>query len=176
MVLLLLVVMWVGAGVYYFRGRPESRGADSIGSFRHQLRVLERTSPTLIDPAHRLRDRDLFPMPVERRFVGATGSLSHALSSTPSMGALRRRQTLKRRRDVFFGLILGVVGSFVLGLLPGLGVMWLLAAALLVALLGYVALLVQIRNRAAERATKVRFLPDAGAVSDATLLLRRSAN
>jgi hypothetical protein len=173
LVLLLLAVMWIGAGVYYFRGRPESRSADSIGSFRRQLRVLERTSPTMIDPAHRLRD-------------GAPGMLFGPVASarpsrrtvgqTPVMAAAHRRQVMKRRRDIFFGLVLGVVGALGLGLVPGLRVMWLLAGFLVLVLAAYMALLVALRNEAAERATKVRFLPAAVASADQTLLLRRSAN
>lgn len=172
--------MWAGAGVYYFRGRPESRAADSIGSFRQQLRVLERTSPSVIDPAHRLRDRDILAPPplavssADRQMAPA--SLGRSLAGTPSMAALRRRQTLKRRRDVFFGLGLGTAGSFMLGLIPGLGVMWLLAAVLGVTMALYVAVLIQLRNRAAERAMKVRFLPEAPRPAEPALLLRRSAN
>ncbi len=170
MVLLLLVVMWVGAGVYYFRGRPESRSADSIGSFRHQLRVLERTGPLAIDPAHRLRDRQLPPLGPSAAPAIPASSLS------PSTTADRRRRTLKRRRDIFFGLCLGLVGSLLLGLIPGLQVMWILAAVLGAVLAAYTALLIQLRNRAAERAMKVRFLPGAGAGAEAALLLRRPAN
>jgi hypothetical protein len=173
LVLLLLAVMWIGAGVYYFRGRPESRSADSIGSFRRQLRVLERTSPTVIDPAHRLRDG------VPGMLFGpvvAPGAARRPLAQTPSMAAANRRQVLKRRRDIFFGLVLGVVGSLGLGLVPGLQVMWLLGAFLAVVLAAYMALLVSLRNQAAERATKVRFLPAAVPSGDQAMLLRRSAN
>jgi len=170
LVLFLLVVLWAGAGVYYFKGRPETRSADSIGSFRHQLRVLERTSPTVIDPAHRLVDA---PAPLRLPLAGA--GMARSIASTPATAAARRRQTLKRRRDVFYGLVLGVVGSLVLGLIPGLGVMWLLAGVLLAALAIYVAFLLQLRTQAAERATKVRFLPEPSTPEPA-FLLRRSAN
>jgi hypothetical protein len=170
LVLLLLVVMWVGAGVYYFRGRPESRSADSIGSFRRQLRVLERTSPTIIDPAHRLRS---LPGASARAPVART--FARSLAPTPSVAAARRRQVLKRRRDVFFGLALGTAGAFVLGVVPALRAMWYLAGVLAVALACYTAVLIQLRNQAAERAMKVRFLPDTS-VPEPALLLRRSAN
>jgi hypothetical protein len=173
LVLLLLAVMWIGAGVYYFRGRPESRSADSIGSFRRQLRVLERTSPTIIDPAHRMRGGapGLLLGPVR-----PAASFGQHLAQTPSMVASQRRRTMKRRRDIFFGLILGAVGSLVLGALPGLRVMWLLAAAVTVVLGGYVALLLAVRSQASERATKVRYLPTSAPSPEPALLLRRSAN
>jgi hypothetical protein len=173
LVLLLLAVMWIGAGVYYFRGRPESRSADSIGSFRRQLRVLERAAPTVIDPAHRMRDgaRGALFGP-----VAIASPFRYQMAQTPSMAALHRRQMMKRRRDIFFGLVLGVFGSLGLGVIPGLRVMWLLAACLVVVLGGYVALLVALRTQAAERESKVRFLPAAGPGADPALLLRRSAN
>ena len=173
MVLLLLAVMWIGAGIYYFRGRPESRSADSIGSFRRQLRVLERTSPMAIDPAHRMRDGapGLLLAPLR-----PPASFRQQMGRTPPMVASQRRRTMKRRRDIFFGLMLGVVGSLVLGVLPGLHVMWLLAAFLTVVLAGYVALLVALRSQAVERATKVRYLPASAASPEPALLLRRSAN
>jgi hypothetical protein len=165
--------MWIGAGVYYFRGRPESRSADSIGSFRRQLRVLERTSPTVIDPAHRMRAG------VPGMLLGPVrpvSSFHQQMAQTPSMVALQRRRTMKRRRDIFFGLILGVVGALVLGVIPGLQAMWLLAGVLAVALAGYVTLLLALRNQAAERATKVRYLPASAPAPEPALLLRRSAN
>jgi hypothetical protein len=173
LVLLLLAVLWIGAGVYYFRGRPESRSADSIGSFRRQLRVLERTSPPVIDPAHRMRDgsRGLLLGPVHQ-----SASFRRQMALTPSMVALQRRRTVKRRRDIFFGLLLGVVGSLLLGVIPGLHVMWLLSGFLALVLGGYVALLVALRNEATERTTKVRFFPTAPQASEPAFLLRRSAN
>jgi hypothetical protein len=104
------------------------------------------------------------------------GGLGRSMLSTPTMAAIRRRQVQKRRRDVFFGLCLGVAGSLVLGFIPGLQVMWLLSLVLVVVLAAYVFLLMQMRNVSAERATKVRYLPDAGRHSEPAFLLRRSAN
>jgi uncharacterized membrane protein YoaK (UPF0700 family) len=105
----------------------------------------------------------------------STGGLSRSILAAPA-AALRRRQVQKRRRDVFFGLCLGVVGSLFLGLIPGLQVMWALSAVLALALAGYVFTLVQMRNATAERAMKVRYLPDAGRQAEPALLLRRSVN
>jgi hypothetical protein len=167
LVLLLLAVMWVAAGIWYFQGRPIGRSADSIGTFRRHLRVLERTGPIVIDPAHRLRDAAGFAAPP--LFLGApTGS--------PSPAVRRRREAQRRRRDIVSGLLLAFVGSMLLGWVPGLRVMWMLAAVLALALAGYVFLLVQRRNLASERAMKVRYLPDHRQGSEPALMLRRSAN
>jgi len=59
-VLLILAVIWalvLGPGL--LRSRAERRARDSIGAFHRQLRVLERTGPTLVSPAFRLRTRAL---------------------------------------------------------------------------------------------------------------------
>jgi hypothetical protein len=175
--LVLVVLMWVGAGVYYLRGRPDTNPGDSIGHFRRQLRVLERTGPTLIDPAHQLgrwRRDPIRPVAPPMTPMDRGSSLARSLASTPGLASARRRQTIKRRRDMFFGLVLGIVGSLFLGLIPGLRVMWLLAAGLTVALAVYVVLLVNLRNQAVERTMKVRFL-NARQEAEPAYLLRRSA-
>jgi hypothetical protein len=172
LVLVLLVVMWVGAGLYYLRGRPEGRSSDSIGSFHHQLRVLQRTGPTVIDPAHSMREEGLgLVSPIRLR----SGGLGYSMFTTPTRGASRRRQVQKRRRDVFFGLCLGVVGSLILGFIPALKVMWVLSLVLVLVLAAYVFVLLQMRNSTVEHA-KVRYLPDTGRQGDPAFLLRRSAN
>jgi hypothetical protein len=176
----MVVLMWVGAGVYYLRGRPEGRPTDSIGHFRKQLRVLERTGPALIDPAHRLSRWRPDPM--------VAASVVRPMRQ-PSFVASRRRRAIKRRRDIFFGLVLAVVGSLLLGLVPGLRVMWILAAVLTFALAGYVVVLIQLRNQAAERTMRIRFRRDTDLrlmrnadmrfirePEPAPVLLRRSAN
>jgi hypothetical protein len=73
--------------------------------------------------------------------------------------ALRRRQAQKRRRDVFFALLAGAAGSFLLALIPGMSIMWSVQVLFDVLLGGYVALLVRLRNLAAERELKLRFIP-----------------
>lgn len=73
--------------------------------------------------------------------------------------ALRRRQAQKRRRDVFFALLAGAGGSLVLALIPGLSIMWSVQVLFDLLLAGYVALLVHLRNLAAERELKLRFMP-----------------
>lgn len=72
---------------------------------------------------------------------------------------MRRRQAQKRRRDVFFALLAGVVGSFLLAIIPGLSVMWSVQVIFDLAFVGYIALLIRMRNLAAEREIKLRFLP-----------------
>lgn len=86
----------------------------------------------------------------------------------------RKSSTIKRRRDIFVGLLVAMAGSLVLGALPPLRVLWMLHVVVDLAFVAYVATLIYLRNAAAEREMKVRFLPNAAA--EPALLLRRSVN
>lgn len=158
-VLLVLAGIWAAVIIApMVRARVEGTPADSIGSFRRQLSVLERTAPSVVHPANRLRMDGAAAIPPYRPQV-ARPQLPLVPSSS---AALRRQQVRKRRRDVFFALLAGTGGSLLLGLLPGLQVMLFVFAVFAVLLGGYVAMLVRLRNLAAEREMKLRFLPTAG--------------
>ncbi len=168
MVLLFLAVIWAAVLVPpMLRARAEGRPADSIGNFRHQLSVLQRTAPGVVAPANTLRA----PMPMGPYRAVAPGLAVRSVSPE----AARRARTLKRRRDVLFGLLGAMGGSLVLGLLPSLRVLWGLHLVLDALFVGYVAMLMRIRNEAAERDMKLRFIPTAGGMPEPALL-RRSAN
>lgn len=167
-VLLVLAAVWAAVLLPpALRARAEGTPADSIGSFRHQLSVLRRTGTGgPLAPAHQLTP--YLPDGVVQ---------AHRVPVRP---ITRSSATIKRRRDVFCGLLAAVAGSFLLGLLPPLRVMWGLSAVLAVLLAGYVALLVQLRNAAAEREAKVRYLPQSPSpparAEPVLALARRSAN
>jgi hypothetical protein len=178
-VILLLLVVWGGVGVWWFMNRPEGRSTDSIGSFRQQLRVLERTGPITVPPAYSMRSPDLGVYGASR------ASLRPSRVSSPSVATARRKQAQKRRRDVFYGLLCAIAGSVILGFMPGLSVMWWLAGLLIAALAVYVVVLVQLRSAALdrlhriERAAKVRYLhsiPAMGQPEPAYLLQRSATN
>jgi hypothetical protein len=184
-VIVLLLAVWGGVGAWWFLSRPESHSTDSIGSFRQQLRVLERTGPTIVSPAYRMETGDLGVYGASR--VPTMSGPGRALATTPTVAAARRRRVQKRRRDVFYGLLASVAGSAILGFLPGLSVMWALAGLLTAGLAVYVVLLMQLQAAEAERTQKVRYLhgPVHGAPRQAwagygdpepAYLLRRSAN
>jgi len=190
--LVLLVLAGIWAAVLIppaVRARAEGRPGDSISNFRRQLTVLHRTTPhagrssgadlrhrfhgpTAVAPVHGpLRSTATHPTPLRPQLAPTRGG-------TPSAA---RSRTIRRRRDVLTALLVAVVATFLLALLVGSSLVWgahLLGDVLLVA---YVALLVHQRNVAAERAMKVRFLPQAARLEPALLraepaLLRRSAN
>lgn len=167
MVLLVLAVIWGAVLVPpMMRARSESRPADSIGNFRHQLSVLRRTGPTTVAPANPLR----IPS-----YAAPTPAPTYAMARGYSAAGARRARTLKRRRDVLFTLVVAMGVTLVLGLLPPFRALLGLHVLCDVLLAGYVGMLVKARNEAAERDMKLRFLPSA-AQPDNVLLLRRSAN
>ena len=163
-VLLFLAGIW-GVVLYgWFRDRlADTRPADSIGSFRHQLSVLQRTGPP------------------SGGVVGTPAVLPtrRVAPARPAPRAGRTSSAAKRRRDILFGLLAVMGGSLVLSFLPGLGALRLfhfVADALCVA---YVGLLIRQRNIRAEREMKLRFLPSAAGsagVGEPALLLRRTGN
>ena len=173
MVLLFLAVIWAAVLLPpAIRARAEGRPADSIGSFRRQLHVLERTGPATVAPAHRLFHGQ---RPSGPAAIGA--GLGYPISTPgfvrPSPAAMAR----KRRREVFQALLASMAGSLVLGFLPALRVMWGLHLVLDALFVAYVALLLRMRNLAAERNLKVRYLPSQGrAAPEPAFALQRSAN
>jgi hypothetical protein len=182
---LTIVVLLFLAGIWAtvllppaFRARAEGRPADSIGSFRRQLHVLDRLGPTTVTPAHRLLGQHQATGPAAIGLgLGYANNLNRGVVNgvyrRPSRAALAR----KRRRDIFQGLLLAMVGSLGLGFLPALRVMWGLHLVLDALFVAYVALLLRMRNLASEREMKVRFLPTAGmGRPEPALALRRSAN
>ncbi len=167
MVLIVLAVIWGAVLVPpMMRARSESRPADSIGNFRHQLSVLRRTAPTTMAAANPLR----IPS-----YVPPTPAPTYSMARGYSQAGARRARTLKRRRDVLFTLVVAMGITLVLGLLPPFRALLGLHVLCDLLFAGYVALLVRARNDAAEREMKLRFLP-AAAQPDNVLLLRRSAN
>ena len=165
MVLLFLAVIWAAVLVPpMLRARAEGRPADSIGNFRRQLHVLQRTGPGLVPPANSIR---------LGRPMGYA-ALAAPMRMTPADA--RRARTLKRRRDVLYGLLAAMGGSLVLGMLPSLRVLWGLHLVLDALFVGYVTLLVRMRNMAAEREMKLRFIPPGASAPEPALLLRRSAH
>lgn len=155
MVLFLLAVIWAVYLASWVRSRSEHRSVNSISSFNKHLSVLERTSPARVGPSGP---------------VGPAGVRRSAV--------MTRSEARRRRRDVLYVLGGAALVTLMLAVLLGGPFVWLQVLAD-VALLSYVVLLVQTQRLAAERRTKVRYLPPVGAVSDIEspyLVPRASAN
>lgn len=144
-VLILLAIVWAIVLVPpLVRNRADLRPGSSVSSFRQDLAVIGRASPTST-----LRPPSL-PSVGPRTPAARSGA---PLSGTPGGRAAAR----KRRRDVLFTLG-GVAGfTFLLALAFG-GPMVMLHVVADLALAGYVYLLVQMRKLAEEQAVKVRYL------------------
>ena len=163
--LLFLAVLWAAVAASFLRERIGGAPGDSVVSFRRQLHVLQRTGPVSVPPANTL-------------YISSAPSLGIGLGAPPPLSSveLRRARTLKRRRDVLFSL-LGAMGvTLLLGAVPSLRVLWGLHVVLDALFIGYVTLLVRMRNIAAEREMKLRFLPGSHQHVEPALALRRSAN
>ena len=160
MVLLLLALIWGALLVSWLRSRTATTFSDSVGTFRRHLNVLERTTPVSVRPANRLYEP-------RARQIGSTyaarpagpGRITRPMAGNAA--ALRRRQAQKRRRDVFFALLAGAVGALALALVPGLGIMWSVQVLFDILLGSYCAILIRLRNMAAEREMKLRYMPSA---------------
>lgn len=167
MALILLAAIWAAFLLPpILRARSQNRPSGSISDFRRQLRVLGRTSPAALNA---LGSRPPIGSPPVRPLsvVGPGGP------ARPRLAASRR--SVKRRRDVFFGLLVVMAGSLLLGALPPLRVLWAVHVLADLLFAAYVGALIYLRNLAAEREMKVRFLPTARAPEPA-FLYRRSAN
>jgi hypothetical protein len=204
-VLVILAMVWaVFLLPQLFRARAE-RSTDLIGAFGRQLSVLERAtsvgqgSVTPLRPAAGRRPAGVRPAGVRPAGVRPAGvrpagvrpagvrpagtvapARAAASRSTDGYAVARRRSSgrasvRKRRRDILCGLLVAMSASLVLSLIPALGKMVWVHLALDVAFVAYLALLVRVRNLAAERELKVRYLPTM-ANPQPQLLLRRSAN
>ena len=144
-VLLILAVVW---GVFLvpqvLRARADRAPADSIGSFRNQLHVLERALP-----ASHVRAPMARPAPLGGGVIGAP---RRAPYQPPSRTELQRR-----RQNVLLGLLAAVIATLALGLL--FKPLFLLNVVADLALAAYVTLLVRVRTITVEREMKVRYLP-----------------
>jgi hypothetical protein len=164
LVLLILGGVWaVILGAPLVRRRMEGTPIDSVVSFRRQLSVLERTGPTAIAPVNTLRSN---------RVSGPVlGPVVITRAASP-IGA--RRQAQKRRRDVLYTLLGLMAITLPLSLLFKMRLLLMAHVILDLLFVAYLALLIRMRNVAAEREMKLRFLPSVPA--EPVLALRRSAN
>jgi hypothetical protein len=156
-ILLVLAVVWAAfLTPQVLRARAEKTSADSIGVFRNQLSVLERTAPA--------------GMGRHPRAAAPMGRPAARYATAPSP----REAVRKRRRDVLVGLLAGMSATLLLGMVPIFHVLLLLHVVLDLLFAAYCALLVRARNVVAERDMKVRYLPGPMLASEPALLLRSS--
>ena len=95
----------------------------------------------------------------------------------------RRAEVQQRRREVLSALVVSVGGTFFLGLLPPLRMLWWANLFFDALLGGYIVLLMRLKSIEAERLAKLRYLPSApakktqpAAHTEPSVVLHRSAN
>ena len=154
-VLLILAVVW---GVFLvpqvLRARADRGPADSIGAFRNQLSVLDRTAGSpggggVGVPSLSARRAAMHAAPTMG--LGAPVAAYGVGYRRPTQTELQRR-----RQHVFLGLLGAVIVTLALGLL--FRPFFALNVIVDVVFVGYVALLARARALAAEREMKVRYL------------------
>ena len=90
---------------------------------------------------------------------GVAGSTDGSLvRSTRPVGTNQRSRVLRRRRDTLSLLVAAVVGSAIIGFIPGASDVWFLTLVSGIALAAYVAMLVRLRMEAEERERKLHYL------------------
>lgn len=137
MVLVVLAAIWAGVLLPpYLEKRRATHPSSSVVDFHQQLAVLQRTGRA-IDGAD-LHDAYADPRAAQPHAVQA------AYGYAPRR--MGRNEVMRRRRDVFLTLVAAAVLTFVLALALG-GSVWLFHLLVDAALLGYVALLLQIQQQ-----------------------------
>ena len=173
MVLLVLAAIWAAVLVPpYLQKRRATHPSSSVVDFHQQLAVLQRTG------------RALGGAPLQEGYaIRPQRPATHAPSwpspsrMSPARATPARPDVLRRRRDVFATLTCAAGLTFVLAVALG-GNVWLFHLLVDAALLGYVALLLHIKEtRRTPARANVRYLPPQHRPSPTQqALLRRSAN
>jgi hypothetical protein len=172
-VLLILAAVW---GVFLVpqivRARSDRGPADSIGSFRNQLTMIEQSLPGGVAPrSSPLARRSPLSAP---GFPALGGPM---MAPRPVYAPPSRSELQRRRQNVLLALLAAVVFTLALGLLFKPAFALNIVADL--GLAGYVTLLVRARTIAAEREMKVRYLPGPTLVpaqAEPAYLLRRAGS
>ena len=140
MVLVVLAAIWAGVLLPpYLEKRRATHPSSSVVDFHQQLAVLQRTGRAL-DGAE-LHEAYADPRAAQPHAVQAAYA-SHGFAPQ----RMNRNEVMRRRRDVFVTLIGVSLLTFVLALALG-GSVWLFHLLVDAALLGYVALLLQIQQQ-----------------------------
>ena len=186
-VLLVLVLVWAAIlSPGLIRRVLDRRSADGVGEFHKHLRVLQRTGPVVARPAFRLQRRG-----TDGRLLSAPDDVAPTLTLLRSDAASRplpaddtrqRRSdpffapgACKRRRDVLCTLLSVVIGSGLVGAIPGLRIVLAVTAAAGVVTALYLVTLARMRRRAVERSVKLRYLPQRQE-EPTIVILRRAAH
>lgn len=168
MVIAVLAVIWlIALTPMILRKLSEHQFSTSVNSFHRQLRGMRRVHPQLAASA---LDFEIAPCAALMDDDADQGS--SALGSSPqraeSSGRPARCPTpqLARQRRVLAVLVATMLGLFLLGVIPGLAVLWDLSLLTFGVTAGYLALLIHFHRCAVEREVKVVNIQDRRAAKD----------
>jgi hypothetical protein len=155
LILLILVGVWAAVLVPpALRSRVQGRPGDSISDFNRRLDILGKTRNTRRPAIPRIgarSPRTVAPYRTTTPLAARTTTPLVTRSATPAFRvAAPMTAAARRRRDVFVFLLVAVGVTFVAAVWRG-GMLWAGHLVVDVALAGYVYLLVQMRNAAAQR-------------------------
>jgi len=185
-VLVVLVLVWaVVLGPSLLRRAVDRQSKDSIGSFHRQLHVLGQTGPSTVAPAHRLGGTTPVGTDQSGRWLVSVSSRPSVAAESPEALAgsspperrtdpYFRPGACKRRRDVLMILVCTLTITGLIGSIPAAHMLLAITGLVAVLLIGYVGLLVRLRNQALEREVKLRYLPR-GEDFERPLVVRRAA-
>jgi hypothetical protein len=164
-ILVVLALIWVLALTpTLLRKLAERESTYSVAKFHRSLRVMRQTYPGQVAAmGGGLASGGQFAPGRVGPFVGG-----HTAAGYPAgrpVAARASGHSTRRRRQVLLVLGAGLVVTFLIGLVPGLSVLWAVSLLLLAVTAGYVALLIHFRRAELERAQKVVHLQRAAALS-----------
>jgi hypothetical protein len=165
-VLLVLALAWGTVLIFWIRSRSQDTLGDSVGLFHRHLNVLQKAAPATLAPANRLRvpdhhspfvHRRAAANPVIPRAVAPRGAVVRG-SGAQVLAQTRLRQTRRRRRDVLFMLAILAAATLVVAVVTRSSLAVVAQLTTDIVFFGYIAMLVRIRNLAAERDIKLRVM------------------
>jgi hypothetical protein len=163
-VLIILAVLWAVVLVPPLVRSRSQRTADSIVDFNYKLDILSRTNGN----RRLFRRHAALPTPD----LGASGPALGA-QFVPGVRVSAAARSAKRRREVLQVLGFAFLGSLLIAVLAGSTLFWALQIFVDLLVLAYLGLWAWARNIQAERAEKVRYMPE---LRTPELVLRRSAS
>jgi hypothetical protein len=175
LVLFILAVIWAAVLLPpWLQSRNDSRPADSMTNFRHQLSVLERRAGSIAPYRVAASSPNVTPMyPYGSSIPGGVGR--PMANGRRSPVRMTRNEARRRRRDVFTTLGAGSLLTFMMAVFMG-GPVWILAAVVMSMFGAFAFLNARVERSSAERDSKLRYLPERGRSPEPAYLLRRSAN
>ena len=178
-VLIILAVLWAAVLIPPLLRSRSQRTADSIVDFNYTLDLLGRTNGNVEVAPESAATPDASISRYEgvrSRGLPSAARIRTTTLPTPSMGApltTAAQRSAQRRREVLRVLSGAILVTLLLAALTHVMALWALQAVADVLLGGYLSLWAWARGVQAERADKVRYMPD---LRVPELALRRSAS